>query len=227
MYTTSTVRLLQVLFEKSLMPEPCDKFGENLVYLFYGRAAYRLNKMSRQTEQIACAPAVLIFRPEAVASIRRVYPFDTGGYPHEFPALSDVDMEHFELSAVEHAEQTVRLFWSTKASYFWFQTADVVPAENLERGDVYARLYHGLLHLDSNADDRRGTIEISSVNAVEVTSKSLLGLVVCHDLMGREEVKSLKGVLVRSFPYRGGRAIEYFSELRMLVEGVLRDLGCL
>lgn len=129
----------------------------------------------------------------------------------------------FELSGLQEAEQTVLLFWSTKESYFWFHTENIVPVGSLDAADPYAGMYHGLLQLDAQADDRRGTIEISSGEAVDVNAKSLLGLVVCHQLLARPEIALLAGVLVRSYSFHGGRAVEYFSEIRNIVEAMLRE----
>jgi hypothetical protein len=229
MHTTFSVRLLKIFFEGQLHLEDCPVFKRPLVYFFYGRTAYRLDPLDRQTAQSAVAPAVLIFRPEAVP-IRSVYPFDTGGYPHGLPALAKgtVDMGDFAMSTVEDADKTVQHFWKSRKSYFWFQTDDLVDASSFAHGNLYAQLYHGLLALDSSADDRRGTVEISSEQSVAVSSKSLLGLVIPHDLMELGEVKSLsETVKVRSYPYFGGRGVEYFSEIRKLVGSILEELRLL
>jgi hypothetical protein len=229
MHTTTVVKLLKIFFEGHLNLEECPVFKRPLVYFFYGRTAYRLDPLERQTSQAAAAPVVLIFRPESVP-IRSVYPFDTGGYPHGSQALAQgrVEMGDFAMSTVKDADKTVQHFWKSRKSYFWFQTNDLVQPSSFPQGNIYAQLYHGLLALDSSADDRRGTVEISCEKSVEVSSASLLGLVIPHDLMERNEVKSLEDtVKVRSYPYFGGRGVEYFSEIRTLVGSILEELRLL
>ena len=54
-------------------------FHESLVYLFYGRLAYRSNRGSMEGEPIVLCPVCFVFKPRTVSQVvHRVYPCDTG-----------------------------------------------------------------------------------------------------------------------------------------------------
>ena len=63
----------------ALEPQPCAIFHESLVYLFYGRPAYRSHRGSRGGEPIVLCPVCFVFKPRTVSRVvHRVYPCDTG-----------------------------------------------------------------------------------------------------------------------------------------------------
>jgi len=50
-----------------------------LVYLFYGRPAYRSTKGTKGGEPIALCPVCFVFKPRSVSrSLYRIYPCDSG-----------------------------------------------------------------------------------------------------------------------------------------------------
>jgi hypothetical protein len=56
---------------------------EPLLYLFYGRPAYRVNSQRLSSAIDAYAPVCLVLRPDCVASPKRIFPFDSGAFHGE------------------------------------------------------------------------------------------------------------------------------------------------
>lgn len=83
-HTTDVYGLTNALEDKKLTPEPCNVFvGEPLLYFFYGKPAYRANPGEDATGLDHYLPVCLLFRNDAIQKIKRVFPFDSGGFKAE------------------------------------------------------------------------------------------------------------------------------------------------
>ena len=77
--TSYSMGLRSILREGELQTEPCAVFDdEPLLYLFYGRPAYRVNSQVLSSAIDAYAPVCFIVRPGSVKAPRRIFPFDRG-----------------------------------------------------------------------------------------------------------------------------------------------------
>src|ERR1051326_8278933 len=78
-HTTDTYRLVDALTEGSIKPHDCPIFdGEALTYFFYGRPSFRPNAQENPSGLGHYFPVVLLFRPEKIPTIKRIFPFDSG-----------------------------------------------------------------------------------------------------------------------------------------------------
>ncbi len=224
-HTTSTFVLQKVLDSGVLKPRWCETLKEDLVYLFYGRAAYRSKRDFEYIDLSVHAPIVLIFNPNVIAHFRHIYPFDTGNYPHGYMALTYVPMEDFRLDDLASANKAVELFWNTRWDYIRYDLKNARRCEHFAAFDSLAQLYSGLLHNSGSADDRRGTIELTCSSDVLVNSTTLLGVVVPTHMMDDPGISSLGTTKIATYDWCGGRGIEYFSDIQRKVWGIFKDLG--
>jgi hypothetical protein len=57
----------------------CKEFQENLLYLFYGRPAYRIAG-EKTTLDLGQFPVCFILKRDSVRNVKRIFPFDTGAF---------------------------------------------------------------------------------------------------------------------------------------------------
>lgn len=69
----------KVIASRQLDATLCEEFEEELLYLFYGRPAYRVSG-SETTRDLGRFPVCFIINASAATSIKRVFPFDTGAF---------------------------------------------------------------------------------------------------------------------------------------------------
>lgn len=98
-HTTSAYSFRDMYEDDTIDPKMCRHFNEELIYLFYGRPAYRTEK-AEFTDLEFNWPIVFIFDPRMIEGIKRVLPFDTGAFClnlyNRFFA-KNAQMEDFEL----------------------------------------------------------------------------------------------------------------------------------
>lgn len=68
-----------MLGDKGLEPANCPVFREKIIYLFYGCPAYRAQHGNNARLKFEW-PIILIFNPNKIEPIHRVFPFDTGAF---------------------------------------------------------------------------------------------------------------------------------------------------
>jgi len=147
----------------SLSTQPCPVFSEPLVYLFYGRPAYRSRRGAQPDTSIQYCPICFIFKAERFsAPLRRVFPFDSGAAAagRFSPIISASDVHQFELHAsLEHVRKHVHLFFETNEAYFLGRARGglIIPPTPEE-----ARKYYDLVTRTGSTvfDDRRSAIEV-------------------------------------------------------------------
>lgn len=102
-------------------PKECDVFEESLLYFFYGKAEY-WPKKDQVLKFGPYPPITLGYNSEDLQnySIRRIYPFDTGGYFKEryITEMKKEDMGLFEMYPnTESIIQYIKLFFGNLNNY--------------------------------------------------------------------------------------------------------------
>lgn len=98
-HVTDGYSFRDIMGNEALVPSPCRIFGSDLVYLFYGRPAYRSAAELESNGIDAYWPVCFVMEPGAAAAMR-IYPFDSGAFHHgRFSRLTHLKMikEDFEL----------------------------------------------------------------------------------------------------------------------------------
>jgi hypothetical protein len=225
-HTTSYLVLQKAIVCGILQPLACKKMNEDLVYLFYGRAAFRSKQDLEPFDIPVHAPIVLIFKPGVIANFRHIYPFDTGNYPHGYSALVDVPMDDFRLDDLACAEKAIQVFWKSRWDYIKFDLSNAYRSQDFKAHDSFAQLYSGLLHHSGIADDRRGTIELACSSGLPVNSTTVLGIVLPTDMLDDPDVSThLDSIKIATYDWNGGRGSEYFADIRGKVWNIFKDLG--
>jgi hypothetical protein len=161
-----------------LEPEPCDVFGEELIYLFYGRPAYRARDGSNARLEYSW-PVVFIFDPKEVQSVKRVFPFDTGAFKNgRYNGFFDERnvRNDFELHpTIESARQIVGTFYQDHTEYFTGLSRKNVdlPIRQFEAQGI-----HEMAKLPGDSrDERSSAIEVQISDFINFRD-SLLAIVI-------------------------------------------------
>src|ERR1043166_9248953 len=189
-HTSRCESLTSIAASHTLDPSPCDIFNESLVYLFYGRPAYRSRRGSKYGESIALCPVCLVFKPHTVSRfLHRVFPCDSGAVSKaKFePELHANDLAELEMNPqIASARRLVSLLFTNNNHYFYgrVQSGAIFPD-----GTVGKR-YHDLLLRSgpSNYDDRKSAIEVQ-VNQRIALKDQLMFVVLPREFLEEEMIK--------------------------------------
>lgn len=181
-------------------PEQCKVFGEWLVYLFYGRPAYKVHidyPEQRLTDEYL--PVAMVLDPGCVAAVRRAFPFDSGafhggaysGVLHKHARLTDFELE----PSVESARKVVGAFFGSNENYLLGQASvgRLPDAFDDPEANAHRALITGGTEVD--VDDRRYTIEIQTEEAITL-APFLRAVVMPHTWLKSESVQAF----LRDFP---------------------------
>lgn len=154
----------------NLKPRLCNVFDEVLLYLFYGRPAYKTKPM--QTFNIGYCPICFVIKPSA-SSVRivRAYGLDSGGTKQNrfTPHVAPTDLDELSLgSNIDSYRSHVQTIYGSNKKYIRGNSID--PAMfRLATGSIVKR-YLQLLK-DPNitlADDRRSAIEVQTDSSIDL-----------------------------------------------------------
>ena len=183
---TMPARLLRQLSQSNVVaPQPCDVFvGETLSYFFVGRPAYKYRSDEREAEYWEL-PCCFIFEFEALKSVRRVFPFDTGAFHNKLypPYINNMPMNDFEVSSVmDSTSRIIGAFFGDPRSYFDLKPKDEGNFEQefpMQVFDQEIKALHRLARERAPVtfDDRRFSIEIQETAAIDLRATSPLAVI--------------------------------------------------
>jgi len=167
-----------------LAANPCDVFGEHLLYFFYGRPAYRHTLGGEPSGNLDLCPVCFVFKPHTIGgAAKRVFACDSGGVHKGYfaPHLTPLDRDEMQLeTTLESARKLVSLVFGDNGNYFFGKAKAAIPAA-FAPGTPAAR-FHALL-TDTGAlagDDRRSAME------VQIDSPLALGHHLLYVVLPRE-----------------------------------------
>lgn len=172
-HVTDCARLASLVQSEKLEPRPCDVFGENLVYLFYGRPAYRRPWPGDATSNLDYARICLIMRDAVAERAHRILPFDSGGYQRYAGAFHDtLDIADFELAKGDHPLKLIGAFYDSLEDYWTMRP--IQPREFPATQNV-VRSYYQLITggLAEAFDDRCAAIEVQLNEALPLEGEVL------------------------------------------------------
>jgi hypothetical protein len=174
-HTTDSYIFQDVLDEGKLQPQDCPVFfGEKLTYLFYGRPSFRPHVDEQPTSLKHYFPVCIIFKPDRIPDISRVFPFDTGAfqegfyrsYLHSKMKLGDFGLE----PDIASPGKLITLCFGTVPAYL---AAKPDTAPNLDVANFEVESYLAMIHSkEGNSVDSRGS-------GVEVQTRDDLSLAAC------------------------------------------------
>jgi hypothetical protein len=173
MHSTPVTIGADIILAGELRTRPCTVYtGEDLLYLFYGRPAFKPLPGLPASAIAEHLPMCLVMDPTLLGEAVRILPFDSGGYEryaaHTGPLVQRAD---FELGpGREVPMRLVRAFYETNRNYY-IQTPpsghDTIPISQ-RTAKAFARLARDPALADD--DDRRSTIEVQIGRAVPLAT---------------------------------------------------------
>ena len=174
-HTSRCEFLPSIISTGTLEPRPCEVFKESLLYLFYGRPAYRSTKGTKSGEPIALCPVCFVFKPRTVSrSVHRIYPCDSGAVAHDrlIPEITAGDLHDLAVAPqIENARRMVSLLFEHNNRYF---LGKVVSGKSFDNGSPEGRFY-SLLQRPGPADfdDRKSAIEVQLIHRISLAEQLL------------------------------------------------------
>lgn len=171
-HTTDVYRFANVLDDGRLEPRECPVFDkEPLLYFFYGRPSYRANSNEAPTALDHYLPVCLLFNGSAISPIKRVFPFDSGGFHDQLYADAfhkDMQLGDFGLEPnIDTPGRVISLFFETPDAYL---RARAVSAAALDSSELEAKSYLALIsqRLSNTMDNRVSGIEIQFEGPINI-----------------------------------------------------------
>jgi hypothetical protein len=174
-HITDSYYFRDIMNQGALAPSHCRVFGSELVYLFYGRPAYRSAAELESNGNDSYWPICFVLKP-GVVSPSRIFPFDSGAFHHgRFSDFMHHAMikEDFELDPDPLMPgRLLRLFWRDEKAYF---DADGASGFVPESVDFEAKAYRDLIASRGKGpyDERSSAIEIQTDCAIELNGNTL------------------------------------------------------
>jgi len=166
-HTTRSYNISDIKNKNTITKSPCRHFdGQDLVYLFVGRPAYR----RKNTESEAAyweLPCCFIFDSIDQSSVERTFPFDSGAFKDNlYPSyINFMNINEFEASSPVAPSRIISAFYGSSEKYFSGQNKGPEAInDEFQLGPLDAEI-KALARLASDGtpkdfDDRRFTIEV-------------------------------------------------------------------
>lgn len=139
----------------------CSVFDKNLLYLFYGKPAYRRKWDGDGTSNLGFARVCFILKDDVSKQASRMLPFDSGAffsrYHHAF--YDKIGIDAFDVDPAVHPKKIVAAFYEGFSDYFWMKPIlglQIPLTKNIV--DSYYKLITG--GLKESFDDRCASIEL-------------------------------------------------------------------
>lgn len=224
----------------NLNPSYCKLFKENLIYLFYGRPAYRAKEGNNARLEFEW-PIVFIFDPEKINSVKRAFPFDTGAFDlklYEDFFAKESKLTDFALTpSLDSAKKLVSTLYVDHAEYYHGYSRKNVelPSRQFEIQGLYelARLpgLQGDRSDHKTRDERSSAIEFQTPGPISF-KEALIAIILPEPYLSDSEiVKALERwnvQSVKSYPTLHNMTGEaWVGQIYQIVHALYKELGFL
>jgi hypothetical protein len=247
-HSTSFQNFTDIIQSHVLSPTPCSVFtGEDLLYLFYGRPAYRVSDTVTSRGQLRHFPVCFILEPESLSVSKRIYPFDSGAFSaglfNQF--LKGFALNKFEVGNFSEGPQRfVSAFYGNNKNYYYGEVDSSIKVSPLQ---IEVNGYIDMLKdtavtfagQSAPSDDRRQTIEIQSdsqvglkpepftdSNGTTVLRNKVLAVILPQRALDAPEIREAVTITWKAEPitynvYNFTKPAEYHSVIREKVADLL------
>ena len=211
-------RAKEILSDGMITPKQCTVFSkERLVYLFYGRASYRVSDKILKKDPMYY-PICFVLNANSI-DISNVFPFDSGAFAYElYKKFIDVNIdinEYYIEPQIISIKRLVSHFYGDNKKYYNVEPNFVISSDDEGQDKLlpYMEMLNESAKTNEYFDKRGSTIEILTKTNVELCS-SLIAIIVPIDLEGEvaESIDKLQTKFnVDIIPYLtpGGSPDEY------------------
>lgn len=183
---------LQAIFDSGeLQPRYCKVYEEELLYLFYGRPAYK--SCSTTNSRLSfLMPVVFIINYDAIDEIRRAVAFDSGAFRLYAEHLHDnMKPEEFYLTPTkETLNKMVHYFFNGNDPYFHGEAN-----KTLEFDSIHFQLegYHSIITSTHKmgVDDRKASLEVQLDYSIPLTNKHIEAVILPKYLANSATIKGI------------------------------------
>jgi hypothetical protein len=232
-HTTTAYRAKKVIQNGFLDPQNCDVFNEELLYLFYGRPAYKKHSSS-QISKYWELPTVFILDYDVVKK-GRIYPFDTGAFMNRrYPDFFNMmDLDDYDVGHVFQAPQRiVGSFFVDANRYFRLRPRDhrdfIHRFEVASTDEEIRSLFDLALHYSDRIDDRRFSIEVQTRLKISLRNNGLVAVILPEEYFENEEFISLiedQGARAIPYPTHSLKQEMYYSQIYNYIYELYKELG--
>jgi hypothetical protein len=194
LHTTDTSSFRKALPEKSIRAvKACGVFGDHVVYLFYGRPAYKVavNEDQRATDDYL--PVAVIVKPDAVRRVKRAFPFDSGAFhdgAYGTVMHHQLGLPDFELGgSLGTVRRLVKAFFGTNGHYVLGECRLQGKPDSFDHPEACALF--ALIDGPTNVliDDRRYTLEVQTEDPISLAD-DVSAIVMPHTWLKSATMKS-------------------------------------
>ena len=203
-HTTDGYCFREILNNSELQPKRCDVFKhDDLIYLFYGRPAYRSGAGVKSTSLSMFYPVCFLLDPHCFEKVKRVFPFDSGAFSNnlfEDFLHRDMTLDNFlvdpnplspgEIPSPETPARIVSTFYESNKEYYRGVVKDSIDLTPL---DFEAEAYYEWIKTkrQTSYDDRGSSIEIQLDFPISLSKDTVKAVVLPTILLDDDHVKNV------------------------------------
>ncbi len=171
MHSTPTAIGARIIVQGELRTRACEIYGTDLLYLFYGRPAFKPLPGEAPSGITEHLPMCLVLDPALLGDALRILPFDSGGYDRYGPHIGGLlNRPDFELGPRGDVPmRLIRAFFDSNGNYY--RARPTADADTISFTHEAARAF-ARLSLDQSIaddDDRRSTIEVQIARSIPLS----------------------------------------------------------
>lgn len=193
-HSTGAVNFFEIIGCGSILASNCKIYEEELLYLFYGRPAYRPESKILSTSDEGFRPVSILLHPDIETSIARVVPIDTGAFSKglfDSHCPKAIRKEHFEInSGVDAASRHVQAFFGDNESYYLSRLRKNL---SLESTQLVAKAYTSIQSNSgqTKTDDRRSTIEVHVSADIPLSKATVMAVALPKSFLENDQLRAL------------------------------------
>lgn len=230
-HTTKLGNLGGILKTNKLTKTKCPHFGRPLIYVFYGRPAYRpKDGGALPDDDFSICPITFIFKPARISGkASRIFPHDTGAALNGLfePNIAATEALNYEIQAsVSSLRRYVSRVFISNERYFLGQPDPALGSLGVEAS---VRKFLNLIQSagPTPVDDRRYTAELHVEEDVPLRD-ILLAVVLPTAFLDREEVRNAViyewgAIPIMYDTYAGGIPQAYYQTVKQKVLDYYRE----
>jgi hypothetical protein len=191
-HTCDAFYLQGILESRKLMPTECEVFDkEKLLYLFYGKPAYKSSK-SDSSKLLSWMPVCFILAHGSIKTVKRICAFDSGGFKEYSDCMHrGMTIQDFLMTPnLDSIQKTVDYFYESNKSYFSCSPKTQLDYDRLQ---FQVESYHTLISdgTGHRRDDRKASIEIQLDYDFELNKDSVLAVILPEHLAASPLVENI------------------------------------